>query len=172
MEIKLTDLLDLQKQVNKKVLEKLERPVNTEEFILAFNVEFFEFLNEIGTWKWWKHSHVPNRERILDELADLYAFFLSIMLNNSEIDLKMVEDELTRIVNEIYKDREQKNLINDIILVLGTDNEIEKPVPTLNRFAIAIGLTRLLFDGITYDEITEAYRKKSQVNIDRQNENY
>ena len=172
MEIKLTHLLDLQKEVNAKVREKMDRDVFVEEFILAFNVEYFEFMNEIGVWKWWKHSHKIDRERILDELADLYAFFLSILLASKHIEIEEIEEELTRISNEVYATKDQPYAIENLILIVGTDNESDTPVRTVNRFGIAIGIARLLFDGITYEEITEAYEKKSQVNIDRQNENY
>ena len=172
MEIKLAHLLDLQKKVNEKVREKMDRDVFVEEFILAFNVEYFEFMNEIGVWKWWKHSHEINREKVLDELADLYAFFLSILLASKDIDVEEFEKELTRISNEVYAAKDEPYTIQNLILIVGTDNESDTPVRTVNRFGIAIGISRLLFDGITYEEITEAYEKKSQVNIDRQNENY
>lgn len=172
MEIKLTHLLDLQKEVNAKVREKMDRDVFVEEFILAFNVEYFEFMNEIGVWKWWKHNHEINKERVLDELADLYAFFLSILLVMKNIDIEEFEKELTRISNEVYATKDQPYAIENLMLISGTDNESDAPVRTINRFGIAIGIARLLFDGITYEEITEAYERKSQVNIDRQNENY
>lgn len=172
MEIKLTHLLDLQKEVNEKVLEKMDRDVFVEEFILAFNVEYFEFLNEIGVWKWWKHSHEINKERVLDELADLYAFFLSILLASKDIIVEEFEEELTRVSSEVYSTKDEPYAIENLMLVIGTDNESDTPVRTISRFGIAIGIARILFDGITYEEITEAYEKKSQVNIDRQNENY
>lgn len=172
MKIKLAHLLDLQKKVNEKVLEKMDRDIFVEEFILAFNVEYFEFMNEIGVWKWWKHSHEIDRERILDELADLYAFFLSILLASKDIIVEEFEEELTRISSEVYSTKDEPYAIENLILVIGTDNESDMPVRTINRFGIAIGIVRILFDGITYEEITEAYEKKSQVNIDRQDENY
>ena len=172
MEIKLAHLLDLQKEVNEKVLEKMDRDVFVEEFILAFNVEYFEFINEIGVWKWWKHNHEINKERILDELADLYAFFLSILLASKDINIEEFEEELTRISSEVYSTKDEPYAIENLMIIVGTDNESDTPVRTVNRFGIAIGIARLLFDGITYEEITEAYEKKSQVNIDRQNENY
>lgn len=68
-------------------------------------------------------------------------------------------------------DLDRDLVINDLILYVGTDNEIEG-ILTIERFAIAIFIATLLFDGITWDEITEAYKKKSQVNVDRQVEGY
>ena len=54
---------------------------------------------------------------------------------------------------------------------VGTDNEV-KGVVTVERFAIAIFIATVLFEGITWDEITQAYKEKSAVNIKRQEENY
>ena len=61
-------LMPIQKGVNKVVNKRLAindmdfpEPI---EYLLAMQVEFFEFLNELGTWKWWKHSHTINREKV------------------------------------------------------------------------------------------------------------
>jgi hypothetical protein len=48
LDIKLIELLKIQKEVNKVVIERLGREIAPEEFILALNVEFFEFFNTIG----------------------------------------------------------------------------------------------------------------------------
>lgn len=175
MEIKLIDLLPIQEEVNKKVREKIDRELGAEDFILAFNVEYFEFLNEIGTWKWWKHNHKINKERILDELADLYAFFLSLMLSLTEEQVVEFEKELTRVSNQVVESTDKNDkmeIINGLITVVGTDNEAEHAIQTVNRFGIAIGIARILFDGITYEEIIHAYKEKSKVNIERQTKNY
>lgn len=50
--VKLTDLIEVQRTVNSIIKEKLEKPVTNKEFILAFNVELFEYFNAIGIWKW------------------------------------------------------------------------------------------------------------------------
>ncbi len=46
--VKLTDLIEVQRTVNSIIKEKLEKPVTNKEFILAFNVELFEYFNAIG----------------------------------------------------------------------------------------------------------------------------
>lgn len=184
MKINIEELMDIQRAVNAKVREKMTRPVEADEFLLAFNVELFEYFNAVGTWKWWKHSHTINREKVLDELADCFAFFLSAIDLENEVSLlrdeKEVISDIEADLNEIFlalrqnfseTDIDRDLVINDLILYIGTDNEIEG-ILTIERFAIAIFIATLLFDGITWDEITEAYKKKSQVNIDRQVENY
>lgn len=183
MEIKIMELMDIQRNVNKKVMEKLETPIMGDQFILAFNVELFEYFNAIGTWKWWKHSHTINKEKVLDELADCFAFFLSAI--DVEASLAVLEDVFTFIqdveddMNEVFKtlsgykpETDATNqAINELITYIGTDNE-SAGVATVERFTMAIFIATLLFDDITWDELTDAYKKKSEVNIQRQVENY
>ncbi len=184
MNINIQELMDIQREVNAKVREKMDRAVEADEFLLAFNVELFEYFNAVGTWKWWKHSHEIKREKILDELADCFAFFLSAIDVENEVSLlrdeKEVISDIQSDLNEIFEaltnnfretDLDRNLVINDLILYVGTDNEIQG-ILTIERFAIAIFIATLLFDGITWDEITEAYKVKSNVNIQRQVENY
>jgi len=184
MQINIQELMDIQRDVNAKVREKMDRAIEADEFLLAFNVELFEYFNAVGTWKWWKHSHTINREKILDELADCFAFFLSAIDVENEVSLLRDEKDIVADIdgqlNEIFGDLtsalkttdvDRTDVINDLILYIGTDNEIDG-VLTVERFAIAIFIATLLFDGITWNEITEAYKIKSDVNIQRQVENY
>jgi dimeric dUTPase (all-alpha-NTP-PPase superfamily) len=181
----LKELVPVQREVNRTVREKLDRDISANEFLLALNVELFEYFNAVGTWKWWKHSHTINREKILDELADCFAFFLSLIdLENiiemeedptSEKVIAKVEAEINDILetlDRVYGETKTPHKeINDLITYIGTDNEI-KGVLTVERFAIAIFIVTLLFEDITWEEISEAYLIKSQVNVDRQVQNY
>jgi dimeric dUTPase (all-alpha-NTP-PPase superfamily) len=184
MHINISELMEIQRDVNRKVREKMNRAVEADEFVLAFNVELFEYFNAVGTWKWWKHSHKINREKVLDELADCFAFFLSAIDIENEVSLLKDEVEIIPNIesdlNEIFDalstnfkktDIDRDLVINDLIIYVGTDNEIQG-ILTVERFAIAIFIATLLFDGITWEEITEAYIKKSSVNIQRQVDNY
>jgi dimeric dUTPase (all-alpha-NTP-PPase superfamily) len=180
------DLIPIQQEVNSKVKEKLSEDISSEQFILAFNIELFEYFNAIGIWKWWKHSHKINREKILDELADCFAFFLSLVDLQNEIALHVrqkeiideIEDEINHYLNALNKHKEEtegefaiNEIINDLIIYVGTDNEVEG-IYTTERFSIAIYIATLLFEGITWEEIAQAYKQKSEVNIQRQVENY
>ena len=184
MKAKIKDLVKIQQEVNQKVNEKLGNQPEGDDYLLAFNVELFEYLNAIGTWKWWKHNHVINKEKILDELADCFAFFLSVidyedqlaLFDEKESIIEDVEGDINSILNslESFKgesDFTNEHIINDLSKYIGTDNEVE-PILTIERFAIAIFISTVLFEDITWEEITEAYRKKSDVNIQRQVENY
>lgn len=182
MEIILSDLIGIQEEVDQKIIEKIKRIPKNEEKVLAFNVELFEFFNAVGVWKWWKHNHELNKERILDELADCFAFYLSLLLNiekeenNSRENLmKEIDKELNQIYTLLFEysnSREKEEVINNLIKFVGTDNEAENSTSTTYRFVLAIFIVELLFESITWKEITEAYRKKSAINIARQNNNY
>lgn len=179
------DLIPIQRKVNKKVKEKLIDYPTSENYLLAFNVELFEYFNAVGTWKWWKHSHQINREKILDELADCFAFFLSLIDYENELALfeesdvnilEAAEEEINGIFEALETHRKNvdfspKEIINDLITYIGTDNETQG-VSTVERFAIAIYVSVLLFPNITWEEITKAYKEKSRINIERQSSNY
>ena len=184
MRAEIQSLIKIQQEVNKKVNEKLEKTPEGDDYLLAFNTELFEYFNAVGTWKWWKHNHSLNREKILDELADCFAFFLSVIDYENELALFAdrdgflddVEEDMNEILSTLIEHQEKHDydrdeIINDLIKYIGTDNEIEA-IPTIERFSIAIFITFLLFDGITWDEITKAYREKSKINIERQVQNY
>lgn len=52
MKINIQELLPIQQEVNEVVTERLGREPAIDEYMLAFNVELFEYFNAIGTWKW------------------------------------------------------------------------------------------------------------------------
>ena len=94
MKINLRELVDIQKKVDERIKENWNRPVDAEGLILAFNVELFEYFNAIGIWKWWKNNHKIDRFRILDELSDLFAFYISLMNLKIEVGGKDIVDEI------------------------------------------------------------------------------
>lgn len=49
MEIDIQSLISIQQDVNRKIREKLSRPPEADEMLLAFNTELFEYFNAIGT---------------------------------------------------------------------------------------------------------------------------
>lgn len=181
MEINLRDLVDIQRKVDVRIKQNWNRDVDAEGLILAFNVELFEYFNAIGIWKWWKNSHKIDRERILDELADLFAFYISLVNLKEDLGDEGVVEGVEKELNAFFEKFEgyaksstlsHKDLVIDFITFVAVDSELDYAVTITERFALAIYLSTLLFDGITWYEITEAYRKKSAVNIQRQDQNY
>jgi len=122
---------------------------------------------------------------VLDELADCFAFFLAILNKSEEISQlrlgesiidsyeKEVQDVLTNLIENQEKELEDPmDLVNNWILIIGAAHETEYTISTSNRFAIAIFIAMMLFEDITWEELTNAYRQKSKVNIDRQRGDY
>lgn len=184
MKAQIKELIEIQQKVNAKVKEKATEAITNEQFILAFNIELFEYFNAIGLWKWWKHSHKVDRVKVLDELADCFAFFLSLVDNQNDlVKLEGEEEIIEKVENEInfYLDALEKHafetdftkeeILIDLITYVGTDNEAQG-IYTTERFAIAIFIATILFEKITWEEIVEAYKEKSRINIQRQVENY
>ena len=186
MKINIRELITIQQEVNRKIKEKASDAITNEQFILAFNIELFEYFNAIGIWKWWKHSHEIKKERVLDELADCFAFFLSLLDNQIELDsgkeegdsiIDKVEKEIQHYLGVLDGFRTDTDLtvneiVTDLITYIVTDNESENSIFTVERFAVAIFIGITLFPGITWEEITKAYKEKSAVNIQRQVDNY
>jgi dimeric dUTPase (all-alpha-NTP-PPase superfamily) len=57
--------------------------------IQALQSEVNEFSDELGLYKYWKQNHKVDGERILEEFADIFFFWLSIAneLNYTDRDL-------------------------------------------------------------------------------------
>lgn len=180
----LEGLLPLQRDVNRKVNEKLETKPTASQYVLAFNIELYEFMNAVGTWKWWKHNHELNKERVLDELADCYAFFLSAVLtlpaeikNDDEVIMPR-RNMLTAFVDihsqVVAAASEESVTPTDLIMLLGTSSELQgdKHIDFMKSFAIAHVIVALLWPDMPWSEISDAFKLKSGVNIERQENNY
>jgi hypothetical protein len=119
-------------------------------------------------------------------LADCFAFFLSaidlqnkanLLKYNKEI-ISVVEKNIQEMLEGIIADEDAYGItpsekVNTMIILIGTDNEMaENTIDTVGRFTLALYLATLIFEGITWEEITDAYKAKSQENINRQNRGY
>lgn len=185
----LKEMLKTQANVNEIIGKKLTTQPTASSYVLAYTVELYEFINAVGTWKWWKHSHVVSRERVLDELADCYAFLLSAM-NTIPEDADSIDKEGQKIVIHPREDMinayctnlietqesiaKELTTVNDLLLSLGTQSEggDVNPIPTILTFIIANIIADKVLENLTMEEIIAAYNKKSQENIDRQERNY
>lgn len=169
------ELSVLQNKVDAKVLERLGRDVSLQEKVVALHVEAFEFINQVGIWKWWKQNHKFDKERILDEMADIIAFAISFYITYSEREngpgKEQVFNELNRYVVETMegiKEYDTKTLIFSISAAL---NEINLSASPALILAICLQITKNVTNA-TDEEIEEAYIKKSAENIKRQESNY
>ncbi len=74
--MELSELFDMQEELM-RIVENKDNTENTaKDNIVALIVEASEFLNEEGSFKWWKHNHTQNRDKMLEEYVDIFFFFM------------------------------------------------------------------------------------------------
>lgn len=158
----LRDLQLIQHEVDKH-MEVWER----EKIITALSEEFHEWYNAIGFFKIWKKHKTPI-EKQLDELADCLAFALSL-LNDDEKHF-----EIDRCATVLNRNNEQhiKLMRNEI-----EHGELfsKRVHNTVYKQSVGFSIELILNIAMIYysfDELFEAYKKKSLVNIQRQKEGY
>lgn len=127
--------------------------------VFAFKVEFGEFSNETAWFKYWKQSHVVDREKALEELADCMHFLLAIGIYRKY--RQFVKD----LDWEFWMYNDKSILYHHVM-----NNPLSSSGQWRNAFEqlIAIGVKL----GFTIEDITLAYFLKHQKNIERQMNNY
>ena len=159
---KLVELQTIQHEVDGH-MEVWER----EKIITALSEEFHEWYNAIGFFKIWKKHKTPV-ETQLDELADCLAFSLSL-LNDDE---KHFEIDRCKIVLNRNTEQHIRLMRNEIehgeLFSKRVHNTVYKQSV---GFSIELILNIAMFY-YSFDELFEAYKKKSLVNIQRQKEGY
>ncbi|MDR1698143.1 MAG: dUTP diphosphatase [Erysipelotrichaceae bacterium] len=130
--------------------------------LLALIVELGELTNAGAAFKYWKRNKAINKERLLDEFADVLHFALSFgwMFELYDYDFEpkaMQEATMTEISLSLFK--------------AATEFVTRYDVPSyLTFFETFLGLAIRL--GLTDAEITTAYHQKLAVNYQRQKEHY
>ncbi|WCR32916.1 dUTPase [Bacillus phage BC-5] len=166
------NLLNKQKEVDSYIAEKVNdkyiKEGKNKDFKdtigkrkVAFKVELCELANEIGFFKYWKESHVINKDRVLDEWADCLAFLNSIVVTqnyerhiNEYLQYCVLESSMD--VNYHF-DRLMKNKLYDLTDYEYAYIELYKMGSTL---------------GFSFGELNVAYLNKSEENIRRAKEGY
>ena len=158
----LRDLQLIQYEVDKH-MEVWER----EKIITALSEEFHKWYNAIGFFKIWKKHKTPV-EKQLDELADCLAFALSL-LNDDEKHF-----EIDRCATVLNRNNEQhiKLMRNEI-----EHGELfsKRVHNTVYKQSVGFSIELILNIAMIYysfEDLFEAYKKKSLVNIQRQKEGY
>jgi dimeric dUTPase (all-alpha-NTP-PPase superfamily) len=131
----------------------------TDKRVFAFKVELAEFSNETGWFKYWKQSHVMNREKVLEEFADCIHFMVAIGLHR----------KYNRFVPAlVWKPWVEKS--DDFLYTAIMENGIGSSGHWMRCFEMLIAIGIKL--GFTLDEIELAYLLKNQKNIERQTQKY
>ena len=159
---KLVELQTIQHEVDSH-METWQR----DKIITALSEEFHEWYNAIGFFKIWKKHKTPV-EKQLDELADCLAFALSL-LNDDKGFFGL--DRCKTVLNRNNK-QHIKLMRNEI-----EHGELfsKRVHNTVYKQSVGFSIELILNIAMIYysfDELFEAYKKKSLVNIQRQKEGY
>jgi dimeric dUTPase (all-alpha-NTP-PPase superfamily) len=160
----LEELYQLQIELDRVIVENLGLQDNFNSFdyvdkrVFALKVELGEFSNEVGWFKYWKRSHVMDREKTLEELADVIHFFLSVGISRKYTFIKEANPEAWSKVP-------LQHLFRYLM-----ENNYDSSGKWINGFEqlICIGLKL----DYTIDEILQAYRDKREENFRRQERKY
>lgn len=166
METKFSELILVQKAVNQKVSEKAKYQPEAVDYALAAQVEMFEFINQIGTWKWWKHNHQVDKVKILDELADVIAFFLSFAISFENYPIREMDAAISDYIFAL-KDFPTNSILKNIASSI--NNGSSQPMTLIMAEAVVLAMQSI---EATWEEIENAYLSKSETNIKRQETNY
>lgn len=136
--------------------------VNIDKKIFAFKVELAELSNEVGFFKYWKHSHVMDKPRVIDEWADCLHFLLSVGLG------KKWDRYALDVISSVKPILDLKTAAYLFYALMG--NELNGSVKYAQALNLLVTIGHTL--GYTDDELKEAYLNKNAVNIKRQKEGY
>lgn len=159
---KLVELQTIQHEVDSH-METWQR----DKIITALSEEFHEWYNAIGFFKIWKKHKTPV-EKQLDELADCLAFALSLLNDdkgffgldrcktvldrNNEQHIKLMRNEIEH--GELFSKR-----VHNTVYKQSVGFSIE----------LILNIAMIYY---SFEDLFEAYKKKSLVNIQRQKEGY
>lgn len=175
--LKLQELLNIQEEFTKT----LTAPIGLRENLFALNIEMAEFLNTLP-WKWWKKKYTKTKEEILDEMADILAFFLAyynIYIREFTCPVKgLTEQEKAQILHSVIFKLElglQRGIdlkeIDIFELVYFDKFGMGNPEVVGVRIGKLIKLA-MIHSKSSLEEVIEAYKRKMEINHERQYKGY
>lgn len=175
---KLKDMFAAQAFLDKKVFAKagLDTYPSDYQYVMAIVDEIGELTHELkGDWCWWKKSQSkPDRERVLEELVDVYHFIVSLTLKSIDKEktnefINSLTDTITGV--EEYGTGEQITAFLAPMLFALEAYRFSYDEDNLNWvWEQLISVTNSL--GIKFNDVYVAYFKKNQVNVERANSDY
>lgn len=162
-------LYQMQAELDRHILEnEAKRGVNLNRnelldcTILALLVEIGELANATRCFKHWSTKGPESKERLLDELADIWHFYLSI---GNQLDYQFNIEDTNGVIG---------NLTETYIFNYNWVVRFKIRGCTLYDYQkIGIGLIMLGNQlGFTKEEVEQAYLKKHEENYRRQREGY
>ncbi|CBH40490.1 dUTP diphosphatase [Mycoplasmopsis agalactiae] len=165
----LKKIFEMQRELDKAIINRNDVDASSSnitqaEFdemkLLATLVETAEFANEVQSFKYWKANKTINREKALEEFADILHFIGSFAYKYN------VEPDIEPLILS-------NNVNRQICLLFST---ISSAINNLNKYviaqmlAIALGVAKLL--NYSEDEIIHWYYVKNKKNYERIKERY
>ncbi|UUM25786.1 dUTP diphosphatase [Mycoplasmopsis agalactiae] len=165
----LKKIFEMQRELDKAIINRNDvdassSSITQAEFdemkLLATLVETAEFANEVQSFKYWKANKTINREKALEEFADILHFIGSFAYKYN------VEPDIEPLILS-------NNVNRQICLLFST---ISNAINNLNKYVIAqmlaitLGVAKLL--NYSEDEIIHWYYVKNKKNYERIKERY
>lgn len=140
-----------------KELLEMQRALDEKKSYLALIDEIGELTHELkGDWCWWKKTQAPvDREKVLEELVDVWHFVLSIE-NHSIYDK----------CNSQIMNYDFKRLVKDVDYVEIAGDLVNSKIPLFYVMCLTYKL------GFDFEDVYEAYKKKNAVNFERLRNGY
>lgn len=163
------EITELQRILDERIRENncidKEKSLGLEKYI-ALKTEFFEFVNEIESFKFWKKN--KGKKNILEEACDTLHFILSLAIENDHEIILGDEEEL---LEDFDKDKYDINELIGIVDTMMTDLAVSGEMEHLNNILmfLCVILNICNFNG---DDLYNAYISKNKVNHKRQDTNY
>lgn len=158
MEKRINEMLKMQKALNDSVKKKFNlESVEVDKIRLALIDEIGELTHELkGDWCWWKENKNPvDKEKVLEELVDVWHFALSLYIEYCGVDNYIKKDDLVVASLNIHL----PSLLS--LLSINMDNDILEHM---------LALTYKL--GFTFEDVYNGYIKKNKVNYERLKNGY
>ncbi len=169
----LEKLYKLQAELDNHILEnekkrtgkEIDKSLLLDQTILALLVEVGELANATRCFKHWSTKGSESKERILDELADVWHFYLSIgnqMILKADKPLVLKGYTLIELFIKTYEKASRLTEVDSSSLF------VRHVYEHLGMLIYNIGKTL----GFTGEEVEQAYMKKHEENYRRQREGY
>lgn len=140
-----------------KELLEMQRVIDIKKLKIAMLDEIGELTHELkGDWCWWKKTQAPvNKEKVLEELVDVWHFVLSIE-NHSIYDK----------CNSQIMNYDFKKLVKDVDYVEIAGDLVNSKIPLFYVMCLTYKL------GFDFEDVYKCYKKKNEVNWQRLKNNY
>lgn len=162
----LKEMFQMQRTLNENILNDFGEEEMTEEKLeLAIIDELGELTHELkGDWCWWKKSQAPvNRQRVLEELVDVYHF---VMTSEMERRYSSTDEGIDSILNNYEVSIRRFNELGKERL----DYVIGDISATRDKLGYLLHLTECL--EFSFDEVYQEYLNKNKVNYERLKNGY